>query len=136
MINFVLKEFNNIYLWAPSCYDKSKLPWKLGETGCGPRRALKGKIQRLIPDKIWGLNIRPACKIHDYSYYIAVNVEEIIQSDGYFLFNMMRLNDSYSKNRFMRYFRSNFFGIYTYYNSVAYYSLPPKYFLKRDLESN
>lgn len=136
MINFVLKKFGEIYLWAPDCYDESKLPRELGQTGCGPRKALRGKIQRLIPDKIWGLNVRPACKIHDYSYHIAVDTEEIIQSDGYFLFNMMRLNDFHSKSRFMRWFRANFFGIFLYYSSVAYFSMSPEYFLKSDLESD
>ena len=63
----------------------------IGGGGCGPG----GKGEYLIPDKIWGLNVKPACEIHDWMYRFGETAADKVRADEIFLNNMLRLIDSY-----------------------------------------
>ena len=52
--------------------------------GCG---SAKAKFD-FVPDTIWGLNIAPACYIHDWDYYIGGDKKAKKQADKNFLINM------------------------------------------------
>jgi len=77
------------YLYAPDEY------WELTEEqleeltgGCGP-----GHIgDYLVPDKLYGvINIKPACRIHDYMYAVGLTEEDKEEADKVFLDNMQRI---------------------------------------------
>ena len=75
-------------LFAPKTYwttPKEEIDRVTG--GCGPGRF----GDWLVPDTIWGLSIKKACRIHDFSWYIAETLEEKEASDRAFLNNMLRL---------------------------------------------
>jgi len=55
--------------------------------GCG-REGLEG---RLIPDTIWGLDISPACNVHDIMYQMADTREEENYADAIFGANLISL---------------------------------------------
>lgn len=70
-------------LLAPESY------WKLSEderyeivNGCGPER-----VTGLIPNSIFGINLKPACDIHDYTYTKAT-AENRHNADNLFFLNM------------------------------------------------
>ena len=80
--------------------------------GCGP----SGWKERLVPDTIYGLNVNPACAIHDYCYHIGITEEDKKEADTLFLNNMRQLidnADSWWWLRKLRYIRAN-----TYYKAV------------------
>lgn len=54
--------------------------------GCGPG----GVGDFLVPDTIWGLNIKPSCSIHDFLYAFGVTQEDKDLADLVFLDNMIR----------------------------------------------
>jgi hypothetical protein len=77
------------YLDAPDEY------WELTEEqleeltgGCGP-----GHIgDYLVPDKLYGvINIKPACRIHDYMYAVGTTEEDKKEADRIFLNNMKQI---------------------------------------------
>lgn len=53
--------------------------------GCGPRA-----IEPIVPDKLWGLSIEPACRIHDYMYRADVDCDKWT-ADYTFLHNLIEL---------------------------------------------
>ena len=90
-------------LFAPESY------WKLTEqqrkdacNGCGT----KGIIGHVIPDSLWGLDIREACNVHDWMFAVGETIEDKDEADRVFLNNMLRLVDAGSKNWFTRMIRS------------------------------
>ena len=71
------------YLKYPSNYDD-----KLAEvynTGCGPGTGWKNF---LIPDTIYGISIREACKIHDYMYEVGRSGFDKLNADNMFFSNL------------------------------------------------
>ena len=47
------------------CWEfKAKFPGEYANYGCGPG----GVGDFLVPDTVWGLSIRDACRIHDWGY--------------------------------------------------------------------
>jgi hypothetical protein len=73
----------------------------IGKGGCGP-----GVIgDRLVPDKLLGVCITPACRIHDLMYYYSVNDYDKKKADSYFLYNMVQIIDCDSANSFTRWLR-------------------------------
>ena len=54
--------------------------------GCGPG----GVGDFLVPDTIWGLNIKPSCSIHDWLYKWGETEGDKELSDLIFLENMLR----------------------------------------------
>ena len=84
-----MKQERQTYLWAPDEY------WDLTEEqldemtgGCGP-----GEIgDYLVPDKLYGvINIKPACRIHDYMYAVGTTEEDKEEADEAFLNNMRQI---------------------------------------------
>lgn len=77
-----------VKLYAPDAY------WALTQKqreevtgGCGP-----GKYgDYLIPDTIWFLSIREACRIHDFMYRIGATLEDKMEADRVFMNNMLRI---------------------------------------------
>ena len=70
------------YISLPIGYDP-KLANKV-DNGCGPS-GWKGK---LVPDTIYGLSIKLACKIHDYEYHVGKTLEDKEIADIRFLKNL------------------------------------------------
>ena len=77
-----------IRLYAPVAY------WQADEAtsasvvgGCGPG----GVGDWLVPDIIWGLNVKPACRIHDWMYYFGECNADKKAADRSFRNNMVRL---------------------------------------------
>lgn len=75
-------------LFAPEEY------WKLSKerkdaicNGCGA----KGIGGWLVPDTMWGLNVRVCCDIHDYMYSVGTTIEDKRVADRVFLNNVLRV---------------------------------------------
>ena len=80
--------------------------------GCGPG----GAGDRLIPDTVYGLSVKPACAIHDWMYTIFNDEAGFKLSNSLFLDNMTRINKSATKNSVIRFLRSR--RIVKYYLAV------------------
>ena len=66
--------------WELSAEDQIALT-----NGCGPEA-----IEPIVPDKLWGLSIELACRIHDYQYRPDVDCSKW-EADYTFLHNMFEL---------------------------------------------
>ena len=55
--------------------------------GCGPG----GPGDMLVPDTMYGLSVRPACRIHDWMYHFGRILPDKELSDRVFLNNMVRI---------------------------------------------
>lgn len=55
--------------------------------GCGR----EGIENRIVPDTIWGLDISPACRVHDYMYIHADSLAEENYADAIFGANLISL---------------------------------------------
>ena len=76
-----------------------------------------GKIQEIvIPDHIFGCNIKEACSIHDFMYEVGGTKWDKRVADRVFLWNMLRLIREYSSFFVMRMVREN--TAYVYYEMV------------------
>jgi len=96
-------------LRAPEEFNSSEI---IG--GCGP-----GKWgNRLVPDSILGVDIGPACDIHDYTYLIGKTEEEKTNADIELFANGFRIIKQKSKNRLMSFFRAVI--LTWYFLAVAY----------------
>lgn len=125
----------DVTLYAPPGY------WTMPESdrseivgGCGP--GWFGDM--LVPDTLWGLNIRPACSIHDFMWWVAAalpleteRVRYKEHSDRVFLNNMMRLIRAAGGPRWLLWLRRR--RAITYYNAVCYCGGP---FFWDDNEAN
>jgi len=80
-------------LYAPDTY-WNETPAVLAAVagGCGPG----GKGDWLVPDTIWFLSVREACRIHDYMYWRGKTLEDKKEADRVFLNNMLRIIDEKS----------------------------------------
>ena len=107
-----------VFLFAPPEY------WKLtGEERknyrCGPGR---GILERIIPDKILGCDIQPACGIHDFQYGQGRTDQDKADADEVFLNNMIRLIEAYGGRECMVRWRLNIAR--EYYEAVQHYGGP------------
>lgn len=59
----------------------------VGSGGCGPG----GIGDYLVPDTMWGLNVKPACTIHDWQYCWGRTIEDKIKADLNLRDNLVRL---------------------------------------------
>lgn len=71
--------------------------------GCGPG----GLGDYLVPDTLWGLNVKPACKIHDfyYSEMMPGTIECKEEADRVFLNNMIRIIKAVTDSKILRVLR-------------------------------
>ncbi len=76
---------------------------------CGPGT---GIWEKAIPEKILGISITLACKIHDYCYHILETEEEKVTSDLELFANAFRIIYQESRNMFMVVVRSAILWIY------------------------
>lgn len=58
----------------------------IGEGGCGPG----GFGDKLVPDKILWLSVKPSCQIHDWCYHYGETLADKEMADRIFLNNMLR----------------------------------------------
>ena len=110
-----------VHLFAPPDYWKltpEQLNNIIGKGGCGPG----GFGDYLVPDKIWGLEIKPACQIHDYMYAMGYTVEEKQEADRVFMNNMLRLVDAAGGNWLILALRRS--AAAKYYRAVADFGGP------------
>ena len=80
--------------------------------GCGSG----GMGDFLIPDTIYGLSIKPACKIHDWMYTIYNDEAGFKLANQIFLDNMIRINNKETKYTWLKWLRRR--RILKYYNAV------------------
>jgi len=77
-------------LFAPESYWTAKAHGHVHEFvdgGCGP-----GKFgDWLVPDTILGVNVTPACEIHDWMYLMGRTIEDKNKADRAFRNNLIRL---------------------------------------------
>ena len=79
---FAPKEFGNQPCWFWDAPEEER------NGGCGPGQ---GFGDRLVPDSLLGLSIKPACAIHDYQYRYGVTREDKAFADRVFRQNMNRI---------------------------------------------
>jgi len=68
------------------------MPTSYKSNGCG-----SGWSARLIPNTIYFLSIREACRIHDYMYSVGKTIEDKEKADRVFLNNMLRIIEAHDK---------------------------------------
>jgi len=107
---------NNITLFAdPECWEfMEKYPDEFDKFGCGA-----GKFwDRLIPDTVWFLSIKPACQIHDWYYRFYFdslygNAKETRKTiDGIFYDNMVCIVNAKTNFEFIKRLRMRRVKIY------------------------
>lgn len=69
--------------------------------GCG-REGLEGS---LVPNTIWGLDVSPVCRIHDWMYSDARGEQDEIDADAVLAANMVEFIKQRSANWFMVWLR-------------------------------
>jgi hypothetical protein len=86
--------------------------------GCGP----SGWKVGIITDSIWGVDIRPACDIHDWMYAEGETPAAKDEADRVFLNNMLRLIDAAGGCRLLQWLRR--IDARTYYEAVQHFGGP------------
>ena len=81
--------------------------------GCGR----EGIEERLIPDTIWGLDISPVCRVHDWMYADADTAEEENYADAIFGANLISLIKQKTSSRILQWLRLR--RAYKYVDAVA-----------------
>ena len=81
--------------------------------GCG-REGVEGRI---VPDTIWGLDISPVCRVHDYMYMHAETLAEENYSDAIFGANLISLIQQKTKFAPLKWLRLR--RAYKYVDAVA-----------------
>ena len=98
-----------MFLYAPESY------WNASQedrdsicNGCG----VNGWKGKLVPDRIYFLNITEACNIHDWMYYEGETIKDKEEADRTFLNNMCRIIDDKTYFSFMTTLRKDRAWIY------------------------
>ncbi len=99
-------------LLAPESYRKLSDDEKYEITnGCGP-----GRATGLVPNSIFGVDLKPACDIHDYTYARPSSMRDRKDADDLFLLNMHKLMTRKLTSAPMRFIGT--IGIGVYYMAV------------------
>lgn len=107
---------------APESYWKLSYDKKYEITnGCGPARA-KG----LVPNSILGVDLKPACDIHDYTYAKSDSMRDRKDADDLLLLNMHNLTTRKLKPSLIRFIGT--IGVGLYYLAVRLFG--GKYYLE------
>ena len=69
--------------------------------GCGR----EGIEEKIIPDTIWGLDISPVCRVHDWMYADADTTDEENYADAIFGANLISLIKQKTKSRVLQWLR-------------------------------
>ncbi len=101
-------------LWAPVGYVAAE------SCDCGRR----GWHRDLIPDALLGLDITPACCIHDFMYSVPIDADLAYkeQADRVFLNNMLRLIENADSWLIVKKLRVTF--AWLYYQAVVHFGGP------------
>lgn len=87
---------------------------------CGPG---KGFVEKLIPEKLWGLSVTKACEIHDFMYEFGEKTKEYKRAaDNVFLSNMLTLVDRNTKWGWLKWLRKR--AAFGYYQKVCSFGDP------------
>jgi hypothetical protein len=81
--------------------------------GCG-REGIEGRI---VPDTIWGLDISPVCRVHDYMYLHAETLAEENYADAIFGANLISLIQQKTSFALLKWLRLR--RAYKYIDAVA-----------------
>ncbi len=108
-------------LAAPESYWAATPEMKsIAVDGCGP-----ANLDWVIPDKILGLNIKPACQVHDWMCTMYNDEAGFKISTQVFLDNMMRLNKAKTKCQFLsrlrRWWIMRYYRVVRDYGRLFYY---------------
>lgn len=112
----IFSNLNGIDLAAPESFwdyldiDKSDMV-----NGCGP----SGFGDFLIPNKVYGLSIKPACMIHDWMFTIFNCEKGFKVANQVFFDNMNRINKKNTKSNFLWWLRKR--RIMKYFLAVKYF---------------
>lgn len=79
--------------------------------GCGD-----GWRDGIIPDTMWGLDVKPACRIHDWDYTEGLTESDRLAADNRLLLNLLTIVRMRSSNHFSAWFRG--WRAQTYYQAV------------------
>lgn len=115
-------------LYAPESYwNATSIERSSVCNGCGTA-GWKGK---LVPNTMWGLDIRKACDIHDWMYHFGKTEEDRYEADKAFLSNLVRIiNANGGILAGLRRYRA-----VTYYNAVHRFGGPAFWDNKNPLET-
>lgn len=118
---------SKVKLYAPRSYWDASEDLLFAVTGgCGPG----GVGDLLVPDTIWGLNIRRCCQIHDFMYWEGLCHADKEAADRVFLYNMLRVVQARTKNKWLRRLRVR--RAKTYYEAVSTFGGPAFWDNKND----
>ena len=117
-----------VKLYAPECFGRQpccfhdatpeQIEAAIGRGGCGPG----GIGDYIIPDTMYGLNVKPACTVHDWQYCWGVTLDDKINADLNLRDNLVRLikaQDSFGFLENLRLRRAR-----TYYEAVKNFGGP------------
>ena len=86
-------------LYAPESYwDATEEQRNEIAGGCGPG----GFGDYLVPDRIWFLSVKLACKIHDWMYNFGETLADKEEADRVFLNNLIRIINAKTKWKWLR----------------------------------
>jgi len=114
----------------PLCWEfKEEHPEEFESYGCGPG----GIGDLLVPDTVYGLSIRDACRIHDWGYRHCPDAteEDRKYNDRVFRNNALRIVQGNTKSAILRWLR--FRRVQTYYRMVRIFG-GPAYWEERNPE--
>jgi hypothetical protein len=99
---------------APQSYwDASPEVRAIVTNGCGPA----GWKVKIVPDTVYGRNIKEDCRIHDWMYALGSSDEDKQEADVWFLHNMMvSIKNSWWPLSWLRRVR-----IQEYYEAVSHF---------------
>jgi hypothetical protein len=104
-----------VTLFAPTEF------WRMPESergGCGPG----GVGDWFVPDTMYGLNIKPACSIHDFMYNVGEVEADRLDADEVLLNNLVRIIQATTDNKWLRWLRLR--RAHTYYMAVRKFGGP------------
>jgi len=98
-------------------------PEEFQSFGCGPG----GIGDILVPDRIYGLDVSDACRIHDwyYRFHPSNSPDGRLEADSIFKNNLLRIVKAKSKNKIIRWLRVR--RCRTYYSLVRFGGGPAYY---------
>lgn len=110
-----MKKEGVVWLYAPESYIQA-LPAVRTQVvnGCGPA----GWKRKLISDKLWGLNVKVACDIHDWMYTVGETLADKEEADRVFRNNMLRMIEAAGGPAWLQALRRR--RAQTYYLAVEY----------------
>ena len=90
--------------------------------GCGPG----GIGDFFVPDRMYGLSMKPACKIHDWTFAVWNCKAGFDLSNNLFKNNMIRINEQHDGWQWVKRLRllriKKYFGAVHFFGEPAYYN--------------